>query len=98
MEIIYILVSFFAYYSMDIKYSGISSIFSLDMKKYSKEFYSSLPHNVRDTITSKKAVAQKQDICQVNVMHSWSRKQVCFSTHLIVWETKGNKAIVSYGV
>ena len=42
----------------------------VDVMKYSNEFYSFLPHNVRGAIASKKAIAQKQDICQVIVMQS----------------------------
>ena len=48
------------------QYSGFFLIFLLDMKRYSNEFYSALPHNVREVITSKKVIAHKQDICQVN--------------------------------
>ena len=49
-----------------LQYFGLFPIFLLDMKRYSNEFYSALPHNTREAITSKKVIAHKQDICQVN--------------------------------
>ena len=56
-----------------------------NLKKYSDEFYSLVPHSEKNTkeINTKRVIAEKQDLCQVrfdwltlgNTVSDWSRKQ-----------------------
>jgi len=48
----------------------------------SKEFYSHLPHKNKTDITDKRAIAEKQDLCQVSYCNT---RQLCVSTAGFRW-------------
>ena len=44
---------------------------TLELHKMSREFYLQLPHKQQTDITDKRAIAEKQDLCQVRGPTGW---------------------------
>ena len=38
-----------------------------DVQKLTNEFYSAIPHKQKSTLDTKRAIAEKQDLCQVSI-------------------------------